>query len=180
MKFYVGKYQVILVTSRAMLHGTPSWHPPPPPVPFLAALFSLAFLTIEPVPLPSWSQWQTLCWLWGWRVHCLMKWEHTQGITQRVTEPSWLGPPQDAVLLENTEECWVHSSVLLEFHKHQSYLNSLPFYFIFFLLWKENYCWRCCKQEEDKLFDATNGTKLGVMKEWVCFRSAWVQAVRSK
>lgn len=112
MKFYVGKYQVTVVTSRAVPHSTLSWHPPPLPVPFLAALFSLAFLTVEPVPVPSWSQWQTSCWLWVWRVHCLMKWEHTQGITQRVTEPSWLRPPQDAVLLENTEESWVCSFVL--------------------------------------------------------------------
>lgn len=112
MKFYVGKYQVTLVTSRAVPHGTLRWHPPPPACAYFAALFSSRFLMIEPVLVPSWSQWQTSCWLWGQRVHCLIKWEHTQGIIQGATEPSWLRPPQDVVLLKNTEQSWVCCSVL--------------------------------------------------------------------
>lgn len=112
MKSFVGKYQITLVTSRAVPPSTLSWHPLLPPVPFLAALFSSRFLMIEPVPVLSWSQWQTSCWLWGWSVHCLIKWEHTQGINPRVTEPSWLRPPQDILLLKKTEQSRVCSSVL--------------------------------------------------------------------
>lgn len=112
LNFTWGKYRVTLVTSRAMSHSTLSWHPQLPPVPFLTALFSSRFLITGPVPVPSWSQWQTSCWLWGRRVHSLIKWEHTQGITQRVTEPSWLRPPQDVVLLKNTKQSWACCSVL--------------------------------------------------------------------
>lgn len=70
MKFYVGKYQVTLVTSRAVPQGTLQADGPLPP----ACAFSRCFIYLKVAYdwVSSRSQ-QTSCWLCGRRVHCPIK-----------------------------------------------------------------------------------------------------------